>query len=220
MYRFRSRSVLYFVLLLPFTFYVSCGGSSGSGGSGNGFPIDLGPFISQARNADCSGIRNNLYVIDNNLVLWDRAGNCPDNSYSQTLYGRNIDQVLCKHFDSIAGPQTLYNDVRYKDLFDTVIANLDKPDLGLGAGHTVKPVTFVAGCNTNADCLSAEYCAKALGDCAGQGTCKVKPITCPLAPVSVNDLVCGCDGQTYGHYIDACDAAKAGVNIAHKGACP
>lgn len=77
-----------------------------------------------------------------------------------------------------------------------------------------------AACSTNTDCLSTEYCAKAMGDCNGRGTCVVKPIACPLAPVSIADLVCGCDGQTYGYYIGACDAAKLGVNIAHKGACP
>lgn len=216
MYKNKRSRVIHFVLLLLLIIPFSCGTS----GSGNESSIDLEPFIRQARNAQCSSIRNNLYVIDNILVFWDRAGDCPDNSYAQTLYGQNIDQVLCKHFDSIAGPKTTYYDDKYKELFDTVLANLDKPDLGLGSEHRVAPVSVEAACNTNANCLSTEYCAKAMGDCYGPGACVVRPTTCPLAPVSIDDLVCGCDGQTYGYYIGACDAAALGVNIAHKGVCP
>jgi len=207
--------VLHFVLILSLIISFSCG----SAGPGNESSIDLQPFIIQARNAECSDLRNILYVIDNRLVLWDRAGNCSDSNYSQTLYGQNIDQVLCRHFDSIAGPQTVYYDEKHKGLFDTALANLDKPDLGLGPEHKVVPMSALPTCNTNADCLSTEYCAKAIGACEGTGVCVVRPIVCPLAPVSIDDLACGCDGQTYGNYIGACDAAEAGVNIAHKGAC-
>jgi hypothetical protein len=126
------RQVFHFVLLLSLVLSFSCGSSDGTGSS-----IDLAPFILQAQNDECSSIRNKLYVIDDKTVLWDRAGNCADNSYSQTLYGQKIDQVLCTNFDSIAGPQTIYFDAGYKELFDTMIANLDKPDLGLGPGHRV-----------------------------------------------------------------------------------
>jgi hypothetical protein len=33
-----------------------------------------------------------------------------------------------------------------------------------------------------------------------------------------SEPVCGCDGKTY-HGAGACEAAKAGVNVAHKGTC-
>lgn len=219
MHKNKRHRVLHFVLLLSLIISFSCGGSGGTSGPGNESSIDTTPFILQARNAGCSSIRNNLYIIDNQLVLWERAGNCADNSYSQTLFGQNIDQVLCQHFDSIAGPRTIYYDARYKELFDTVIANLGKPDLGLGPGHRVVPVSVGPSCTANADCMSTEYCAKAMGDCGGAGACVVKPTVCPLAPVSINDIVCGCDGHAYGNYINACDAAEVGVNIAHKGPC-
>jgi hypothetical protein len=208
--------VLQFVLLLLLSISFSCGAS----GSRNESPIDLEQFIKQARDAGCGNMKNVLYVIDNEFVLWDREGNCPDNAYSQTLYGRSVDQVLCTHFDTIAGPKTVYYYEKYREFFDTLLQNLDKPDLGLGPGHVVAPTSVLPACNANADCLSGEYCAKAIGECEGEGVCMAMPTTCPLAPVSADDIVCGCDGKTYGYYINACDAAAAGVNIAHKGACP
>lgn len=220
MYKNKRRRLLHSVLLVLFSISFSCGTSSEISGLGNDSAIDPEPFIRQARNDQCSNTRNNLYIIDNKSVLWDRAGNCADNSYSQTLYGQNIGLVLCVHFDSIAGPRTVYHDEKYKELFDTVVANLDKSDLGLGTGHSVVPVSTGNACTTSAGCSSTEYCAKATGDCEGRGSCVVKPNTCPLAPVSIDDLVCGCDGHPYGNYVGACDAAELGVNIAHKGACP
>jgi hypothetical protein len=210
----RSRFVGPIVLLIVLGVSSSCGGGSSSAPS-----VDLGPFIRQARDAGCGNIRNTLYVIDDKLVLWDRAGNCPDNSYSQNLYGRTIDQVFCKHFDTIAGPKTEYYDEKYKVLFDTVVASLDKPDLGLGPEHSITSTSVLPVCTSNEDCLPAEFCAKAMGDCEGRGVCTAKPTVCPLAPVPLGSLVCGCDGRTYGYYIGACDAAEAGVNIAHKGSC-
>jgi len=216
MYKSQRRFGLHPALLLLLILSLSCGTS----GSDNETSLNLAPFIRMARNADCNNIRNNLYVIDSSLVLWDRAGDCPDNSYAQTLYSQNIEQVRCSHFDSIAGPMTIYHDLRYKELFDAAIANLDRRDLGLGSGHSIMPVSTVGtACADSIGCLPAEYCAKATGDCTGQGVCTIRPEVCPLAPVAIGDLVCGCDGQTYGSSIGACDAAMQGVNLAHSGAC-
>jgi hypothetical protein len=67
-------------------------------------------------------------------------------------------------------------------------------------------------CASNGDCGDAEYCAKPLGGCEGTGRCEPRPTACP----DVHLPVCGCDGTTYGN---RCDAAAAGVSVAHEGEC-
>ncbi len=67
-------------------------------------------------------------------------------------------------------------------------------------------------CSENSDCPDGYFCAKAEGDCDGQGTCQAMPEACP----DVWAPVCGCDGNTYGN---SCEAAAMGVNVAHDGAC-
>ena len=69
-----------------------------------------------------------------------------------------------------------------------------------------------AECFSNDDCEPEEFCAKALGDCDGTGTCELRPEGC----LAVWDPVCGCDGQTYSN---ACYAAMAGVSVDYLGEC-
>lgn len=96
------------------------------------------PFVEMAREAGCADIRNRLFVIDQSLVLADHVGNCADASYSQTLFGKTVGEVLCVNHDSIAGPMKNCTDPSYAALFDTILAHLDEPDLGLGSAHTVQ----------------------------------------------------------------------------------
>jgi hypothetical protein len=100
-------------------------------------------FIAQARQAVCTENRNRLFVIDNELVLWDRAGNCPDMSWNVTLYRTTPGTLLCSAGDTIAGPRTTCTDERYRPLLETAVANLEKADLGLGAAHKVEVLPFV-----------------------------------------------------------------------------
>jgi hypothetical protein len=67
-------------------------------------------------------------------------------------------------------------------------------------------------CTMNGDCGEGAFCAKPLGECAGDGQCEARPTACP----DVYLPVCGCDGQTYGN---RCEAAAAGVSAAHEGEC-
>jgi hypothetical protein len=135
--RSTMRLVALFALLPAALFLLSsCAGSSVKPPT----MVDLAPFEEMARAAGCADIRNRLFLIDGQLVFWDRAGACADAAYGETLYGSSPDQVLCDLHDSIAGPVKNCSDVRYQDTFDTITINLDQPDLGLGPKHTVQPV--------------------------------------------------------------------------------
>ncbi|HRX83874.1 MAG TPA: Kazal-type serine protease inhibitor domain-containing protein [Phycisphaerae bacterium] len=67
-------------------------------------------------------------------------------------------------------------------------------------------------CTANAQCGSGEYCAKATGDCNGNGLCDDKPLNCP----AIFNPVCGCDNVSYNN---ACAAAQAGANVSYAGLC-
>lgn len=138
-HRFRNHAAI-LIAFLPIVLLLlaSCAGSSAQPQGA----VDLAPFKKMAKDAGCADTRNNLFLIDGQLVLWDRAGNCADAAYGETLYGSTPDQVLCDFHDSIAGPVKNCVDARYQDTFDTITTNLDKPDLGLGSKHTVRPVNF------------------------------------------------------------------------------
>ncbi len=116
----------------------SCAGKTGEPKSS----VDLAPFKAMAKGGGCADIRNRLFLIDDKLVFWDTQGNCADAAYDQTLYGSAPDQILCTFHDSIAGPVNKCQDEQYRNLFDTMVANLDKADLGLGSGHTVQQISF------------------------------------------------------------------------------
>lgn len=140
-------------------FLAACGGgggaatqiaASGAQGIAIGEPPPNGPvkeeFIKMARGETaCADRANRLYIIDGRQVLWQVAGNCGDASYQNVLFGLTPKDQQCSNADSIAGPRTVCADASQRPLFDTIIQNLDKPDLGLGAAHKVEYVPFLPG---------------------------------------------------------------------------
>jgi hypothetical protein len=77
---------------------------------------------------------------DDRMTLLDQAGTCADASYRQVLFGDEGDNELCSAMDSFAGPQKSCPVASRAALFETMLANLDRADLGLGAGYSVGPI--------------------------------------------------------------------------------
>lgn len=77
-----------------------------------------------------------LYVIDNQFIFWQRGGRASDYSYEHLLLDDQQNR-LCSYSDSIVGPRITCNDSTRTEFFSTIIANLDKEDLGLGLDHKV-----------------------------------------------------------------------------------
>jgi hypothetical protein len=132
----------------------ACGGGSAdmhSQQAGSG-PVSADPtpglqgiaaFADMAHKAICTDFKNRLVLIDGKQVFWDRAGNCPDMGYEQVLYGASPQEVLCSRADSIAGPQLACKDESARPLFDVILQNLDKDDLGIGFSHTVERISLL-----------------------------------------------------------------------------
>lgn len=103
------------------------------------------PFFEfAAQQAGCAQTTNRLFFISNparfdvEMVLLDQAGTCADAEFRQILFGETVDDVLCTHAQSIAGPVKRCPAPDYAAVFDIMIANLDRRDLGLGQGYDVQ----------------------------------------------------------------------------------
>lgn len=94
----------------------------------------------------CAGIRNRVLLIQNNaqpdqrVVLLDQAGRCADAAYRQILFGAEGDNVLCSNEQTIAGPRKSCPVPAHAAVFETILANLEEEDLGLGSGYHVGQV--------------------------------------------------------------------------------
>jgi hypothetical protein len=111
-------------------------------GEPNGAVAVAADFIAKAQDATCADARNRLFIIDKTMVFWDRAGSCADMAYDRSLYGATPQALLCTLADSIGGPHLTCADTRSRALFDIIVVNLDKADLGLGGGHQVEALVI------------------------------------------------------------------------------
>ena len=126
---------LLLIILPPFValfLLVACA----AGSSNEQISLDMDPFLYMAENAACADLRNQLYVIDDQFVFWATEGQCNDASYAYTLYGVTPDEKLCYLEDSFAGPRSSCQP-HLETLFETILQNLDHPNLGLDETHTV-----------------------------------------------------------------------------------
>jgi hypothetical protein len=150
-----QQKVSRFLALAATGMIMACGGGSGgigsvssSGTTGTGgttstpptrAPANASIFLEFAKNQDCANVRNRYYLIDNQYVFQDKAGACGDMSYARVLYGATPNEVLCSEADSIAGPQ-IKCDAAFRSLFDTINANRNSANLGLGTSRSVTPL--------------------------------------------------------------------------------
>jgi len=99
--------------------------------------IDIQPFIDMALASPCTDIRNDLYTIDDEMVVWLVLSTCSDASFRYFLFGTTVDDLLCIFsWVGLSCPE------EHNPLFQTILANLDAADLGLGQGHKVEKVAF------------------------------------------------------------------------------
>lgn len=129
----------------------ACGGSSNSSKTPgtSPAPVAANEFLLLAKDTSCANLKNRMYIIDQKQVFWDKAGNCADASFSQTLYGNTPQNIICSNADSIAGPRNSCNDASQLNLFKTILANLDKADLGLGNAHSVQAMAVAPRASSN-----------------------------------------------------------------------
>jgi hypothetical protein len=95
--------------------------------------------------------------------------------------------------------------------------SLDAPDAA-DARRDVFIESSVLGCRTSADCPSPQLYCNGPG-CDAIGFCVPRPAasSCPMNDASAGDLVCGCDGMTYG---SLCQLQADGVRLSRYGLCP
>ncbi|QYF95232.1 hypothetical protein KY495_08795 [Massilia sp. PAMC28688] len=97
--------------------------------------VDHAQFVALVQQAPCAAGDNRLFVIDQRYVYWDRGASCPDQV--QRLYGRSTGALLCVHGNSPNGAYTNCSVPSVRGLFQVILNNRDRADLGLGVSHSV-----------------------------------------------------------------------------------
>lgn len=103
--------------------------------------LDPASFIALAAQSPCANGGNRLFTIDQRYVFWDRGPSCQDQVLR--LYGASAAAPLCLQVTSATGPYTSCTEPAARAMFDTILANRQAADLGLGAGHAVAALALV-----------------------------------------------------------------------------
>jgi hypothetical protein len=86
--------------------------------------------------------------------------------------------------------------------------------IGLFSTGKCKPAGQPCDAKVQGSCAAGQYCVLKEGcDAKALGACAAIPAQCTGNP---DGKVCACDGQEFA---SACEAAQAGVNVAHAGSC-
>jgi hypothetical protein len=155
--------------------------------------------------SECGGLRGERcdsgqfcdYAPDAACGAADQLGTC-----------ENIPELCTTEFDPVCGCDGVtYGNACNANAAGVAVASEGECDTGGGA---------VCGGLMGASCGAGEFCdfpADASCGAADQtGTCEAVPEAC----AAILQPVCGCDDQTYGN---GCEANRAGVSVAHEGAC-
>jgi hypothetical protein len=105
--------------------------------------VAVASFQAMARaEQGCGQYRNNLFMIDATLVFWNLDGDCAEMYFSRALFGCTPEEFLCGEWGTLFGPRRVYADSSYRDMFETILDNRDRVDLGLCPGHKVERIVF------------------------------------------------------------------------------
>ncbi len=101
---------------------------------GTYFDADL--FKRMMEKATCAELENSVSMLKNNLVFWERRGNCPGDSFAYTLFHFSPDSIVALYKDSPTGPKESYASQEYKDLLTKIRDNIaNNRDIYTGIGE-------------------------------------------------------------------------------------
>jgi hypothetical protein len=131
-------------LIAPVVGYVWSEPVAAAAPAADGAP-DVPAFVERARQIHaCNEFGNRLYQVDGRYVYWDVSGACADRPQRRELYGRTPAELLCTTVDTVAGAIARCRDERLRTLFDTILRQRDRADLGLAAsGHVVEAISLL-----------------------------------------------------------------------------
>lgn len=110
-------------------------------------PADGSPWLSRiidwAQLESCATLKNRVFIIDKKYVFHEVAGTCWEGNFTHQLSNANTVSPLCTEFKTFAGYGNRCDDESMRPMFNIILANRNRPDLGLGAQHKVEEIPIV-----------------------------------------------------------------------------